>query len=333
VGAAVVRGLAMADLFSLLAGDDPSAQARAEALSRLMKQRQGYGTILALTGDRTLAPVGQGLAREGAEAPEQIAGLMNQRAGRALQARGLEQQQGNADRAYALDQRRAGLDERRLGLEGQKIDQDNWGAIADPVTGGVVMFNRKSGEVRPLGPGGGEPMKAPTGAPLPTLPGKPTEDQRKKVAGASESISQLDMAIQALDKAPGAYGGVGNFVAGLAESAGGTPVQSLTSRRYNPDELRVKNYVSNVVSKIINERAGANVTLREELRQKFLPQDTDGLDQAKQKLTDLRSMMGATYEAQGGALVPDVNPAAPASGAAPVRRFRRVDGKLVEDKP
>jgi hypothetical protein len=102
----------MADLFSLLAGDDPSAQARAEALSRLMKQRQGYGTILALTGDRTLAPVGQGLAREGAEAPEQIAGLMNQRAGRLLSREQMLAQKAQQDRAYGLDERQRTEQER-----------------------------------------------------------------------------------------------------------------------------------------------------------------------------------------------------------------------------
>jgi hypothetical protein len=220
----------------------------------------------------------------------------------------------------------------RLKLDRDRVGQDAWSAVADPVTGGIVMYNKKTGERMPLGPGGGQPRAEPTeGAPLP-IPGKPTEGQRNKVAAASESIAQLDMAIGALEKAPGAYGGAGNFLAGLAESAGGTPVQSLTSRRYNPDELRVKNYVSNVVSKIINERAGANVTLREELRQKFLPQDTDGLDQAKQKLGDLRAMMGTTYEAQGSALgVPSAG-APSQDSSAPVRKFTRQNGKLVEVK-
>jgi hypothetical protein len=141
----------MADLFSLLAGDDPSAQARAEALSRLMKQRQGYGTILALTGDRTLAPVGQGLAREGAEAPGQIAGVMNQRAGRLLSRQQMEAQRAQQDRTYDLTERQRTEQERHnramearppafpviygAGNEALRIDPRNPNAPAVPVVG------------------------------------------------------------------------------------------------------------------------------------------------------------------------------------------------------
>jgi hypothetical protein len=124
----------MADLFSLLMGDDPSAQAQAEALSRLMKQKQGYGSILAMTGDRTLAPVGQQFAREGLAAPEQIAGAMNQRQGRQLQRQGMLQAQGNADRAYGLDLRQFGEASRHNkaleGAAGAKADADKRAASA-----------------------------------------------------------------------------------------------------------------------------------------------------------------------------------------------------------
>jgi hypothetical protein len=301
----------MTSLYDLLMTASPEVEG--QALQDVLRKRGARGAVLAGTGDRVLAPMGQGMQRD---AQQQGAGMVDvgqARLRQALGARQAQQQQQNADREY-------GLDAARLRLDQGRVDQDAWGAVADPVTGGIVMFNKKTGEVRPLGPGGGQPKPDPAAGPLPGLPGKPTEGQRTRVLAASESISQLDMAIDALKKAPGAYGGVGNFVAGLAESAGGTPVQSLTSRRYNPEELRVKNYVSNVVSKIINERAGANVTLREELRQKFLPQDTDGLDQAQQKLTDLRAMMGASYEAQGSGMVP------PADGGK-VKVRRKSDGK------
>ncbi len=143
----------MADLFSLLMGDDPSAQAQAEALSRLMKQRQGYGTILAMTGDRTLAPMGQGLAREGAAAPEQIAGVMNQRQGRLLSREQMEQQQA---------QQAAGLAEttrHNRAAEGQAsnaLAQEAWSFGQDP-TGGGFMFNKKTGQVVRLAPQGSFP--------------------------------------------------------------------------------------------------------------------------------------------------------------------------------
>lgn len=141
----------MADLFSLLAGDDPGAEARAEALARLMQQRQGYGTILALTGDRTLAPVGQGLVQQGAEAPGQIAQVMNQRAGRLLSREQMLAQKAQQDRAYALSERQRTETERHnramearppafpviygAGNEALRIDPRNPNAPAIPVIG------------------------------------------------------------------------------------------------------------------------------------------------------------------------------------------------------
>ncbi|MCK9988901.1 MAG: hypothetical protein AzoDbin1_05373 [Azoarcus sp.] len=316
----------MDDILALFGDDPAAAQAQAKAMADAMRQRRAAGTLATILGG-PFAAAGKTFSGDADALQQQLVSSGQQRAGLGLQRQRLTQEgdQQKATEAYRTAQ--LGLDRERLNLDRSRVDQDAWGAVADPVTGGIVMFNKKTGEVKPLGPGGGTPAPPQTGGPRPPalLPGKPTEAQRKAVAGASESITQLDMAIDALGKAPGAYGGAGNFIAGLAESAGGTPVQSLTARRYSPDELRVKNYVSNVVSKIINERAGANVTLREELRQKFLPQDTDGLDQAKQKLGDLRAMVAASYEAQGGGAL-----SAPESSTTQpqmVKVRRKSDGK------
>jgi hypothetical protein len=304
--------------WSLLLDAEPSARAQAEALIRAMTGQQSLGLMGQLSGDKVIAPVGQSLVSQSNDA-------MGRLGQTALARKQLENQQMSAQHQMAAQAEAARHNLATEALTRAAQGQDAWMAVPDQL-GGIVMFNKKTGAYKPVGPLVHSPAPsadAPPGAPapLPGLPGKPTEGQRKKVLDASEGIAQLDMAIDALKKAPGAYGGAGNFVAGLAESAGGTPAQSLMSRRYNPDELRVKNYVSNVVSKIINERAGANVTLREELRQKFLPQDTDSLENAHQKLADLRQMMGTTYRAQGGNLVPDPN----ASGS--VRVKRKSDGK------
>ena len=236
----------------------------------------------------------------------------------ASQARAAAEAKAAADAESARRWEAQQAETQRHNREGEGTDRarlaaDAFGAVADPVTGKVIIYNKKTGQ-RLDGDAAPTPTASAPGAPLPGIPGKPSEGQRKAVLQASESVSQLDLAIDALKKAPGAYGGVGNFAAGVAESIGGTPAQSILARRYSPEELRAKNQISNVVSKIINERAGANVTLREELRQKFLPQDTDGYDQALQKLGDLRTMMTATYEAQGNGMVPPVAsaPQAPA---------------------
>jgi hypothetical protein len=310
-------------------GVDSINETPARALARAMDERSRLGGMAALSGDPAIAASGQGLLADARTlGAQQFEGQQN-KAKLALDTRKMDADE--AARAAEAAYRTATLTETTRSHRASEAlargaqEQDAWQTVPDPMGGGFLQWNRKTGEFRTIAPGSKPPGAGQPAGPLPGLPGKPTEDQRKKVLGASESISQLDMAIGALEKAPGAYGGVGNFVAGLAESAGGTPVQSLTARRYSPDELRVKNYVSNVVSKIINERAGANVTLREELRQKFLPQDTDGLGQAKQKLGDLRAMMASTYEAQGSGLVPSPNAGAdapPAPGAVKTKSGR-----------
>jgi hypothetical protein len=238
-------------------------------------------------------------------------------------------------RRARLDAERAELDRARLGLERERVQQDAYAAVADPVTGRVVVYNKKTGEERQLPPvqtPGGQGTGAPGTRPLPGVPGKPTESQRKAVLGKSESVAKLDLAIDALSRAPGAYGGAGNFAAAMTEGVFGTPAQSLLSRRYSPDELRAKNQISNVVSAIINERAGANVTYREELRQKFLPQDYDSHDQALQKLKDLRDSEVESYRAQGGGLVPEPSPRKRADAEPPALPRKAVGGKTYEKR-
>lgn len=291
----------------------PDPAMRAQALERLMRQRQ-LGYLGQLSGDKVLSPIGQRLVGESAQGMEADAQGQQAMAARAMQAQQFQRQQ-------AGDAARLQMEQQKLGLERMKMNQDQFAAIADPVTGGVLLYNKKTGQTRPLGPGGGTPTAepGPNGKPPPLLPGKPSEAQRKNVALKSESLSQIDLALKALEAAPGAYGGAGNFAAAVAEKAGGEIAQSALGRRYTTQEQSAKNLVSNVVSKIINERAGASLTLQEVLRQSFLPKDTDSLEQARQKLADLRSLEASSYEAQsGGALT--APPAPPGtSNAGPVK--------------
>jgi len=136
----------MADLYSLLMGDDPSAQAQADALARLMRQKQGYGSILQMTGDRTLAPVGQQFAAQGAQAPGQIADLMGQRQKMGLLRAG-------ADREAAALTETARHNKALETQAGNALAQEAWAFGQDP-TGGGFMFNKKTGQVVRLAPQG-----------------------------------------------------------------------------------------------------------------------------------------------------------------------------------
>jgi hypothetical protein len=311
------------DLYELLMAGDADAATMARERAAALRKTGGAGAILAGAGGRRLAPLGGDLMQRQDQGEAALTGAAQTRLVDRRQQAQAAAQKTQADRSY-------GLDVQRTGMERERLTQDAWGAVADPVTGGIVMFNKKTGEVKPLGPGGGQPAPAGTPSGLPNLPGKPTEKQRNAVSTANENIAKLDMALKALDDNPGAYGGVGNYAAGLADEIGGTPVQALTSRRLKPGELQAKNFVTNVVSGIINDRAGANVTMREELRQKFLPSEMDALKAARQKLLDLKAFDATTYQTQGGGALPAPDTAPPAAG--PVRKFTRVNGKLVEVK-
>lgn len=188
----------MADLFSLLLGDDPSAEAKAQALSRLMQQKGAYGSILQLTGDRTMAPLGQQFSRDASAAPEQIAWLMNQRQGRLLSRQQMEAQKAQQDRAYAMEERQRTEQERHNraiearppsfpviyggGGEALRIDPRNPNAPAVPV----------------VGPGG-EPVKKPAGGAHGTGMADVVERKRTMLSdGQVKILAQYDTGIQML---------------------------------------------------------------------------------------------------------------------------------------
>lgn len=91
-----------------------------------------------------------------------------------LQERGLERQtaadaaaqaRAAAEAQATAEYRRAQLGQQgqELGLRREQMTQDAWSAVPDQ-TGGVVMFNKKTGETRPIGPQGpGRPAGAGTG--------------------------------------------------------------------------------------------------------------------------------------------------------------------------
>lgn len=195
-----------------------------------------------------------------------------------------------------------------------KEKSESWSSAVDPVTGKVYLFDKSRG-----------PMSATTigGAPKPPAPGmpldgKPTEKQRNAVLEANASIAGIDKALATLKANPGAYGGAANVAAGVTEKVTGELGQSMLERRFTPGQLSARNLVTNIVSAVINKRAGANVSLQEALRQRFLPRDTDSLDAVIQKLADLRTAEETEHQAMSGA-PPAQHPAAPTDKAAALR--------------
>jgi hypothetical protein len=146
----------MDDILALFGDDPAAAQAQAKAMADAMRQRRAAGTLATILGG-PFAAAGKTFSGDADALQQQLVSSGQQRAGLGLQRQRLTQEgdQQKATEAYRTAQ--LGLDRERLNLDRSRVDQDAWGAVADPVTGGIVMFNKKTGEVKPLGPGGGRP--------------------------------------------------------------------------------------------------------------------------------------------------------------------------------
>ena len=75
----------MADLYSLLIGDDDSAEAKAKALAAALGPQRQLGLLGQLSGDRVLAPVGQGILGDVMRREQAMAQVPGQRLEQALQ--------------------------------------------------------------------------------------------------------------------------------------------------------------------------------------------------------------------------------------------------------
>lgn len=133
----------------------------ARALARAMEERSRLGGVAALSGDPAIAASGQGLLADARTLGQRQFEVEQGRRGYALESKKLEQSA--AAQAAEQAHRTAVLGEtsrHNAAAEAAaraSLDQDAWAAVADPVTGGIVAYNKKTGETRPLGPGGGRP--------------------------------------------------------------------------------------------------------------------------------------------------------------------------------
>lgn len=117
---------------------------------------------------------------------------------------------------------------------------------------------------------------------------KRSESLSNDIAKIDSEIKIIDGAASAVKKAPDAFG----MMRGLA-TLGGTIPESLAGRRDAPEERQSRSYLFNVVSKVINERAGAAQSAQELARlRSFLPGETDGAPQIIDKLTAYRAYLG-----------------------------------------
>lgn len=148
------------DLYELLMADEPTAQARAEALGKAMGLREQAGLLGQISGDRVLGGVGGTMMQSAATGNQRLGDVLRARQAQAIeQAKLAQDAQQNAARLAAQQQQDAienAFRARDLDLRGQQVTQDQFGFGQD-ATGGGFIYNKKTGQAAPLTPQGAFP--------------------------------------------------------------------------------------------------------------------------------------------------------------------------------
>lgn len=161
-----------------------------------------------------------------------------------------------------------------------------------------VQVNMDTGQTRPITTAG-----APIGP-------KTSEAQKKELATLDAQFNTVDAALDAVKKTPSAF----SFSRGAATMAG--PIaETVAGRMDKPAEREARSFVFNVVSKVINERAGAAQSVQELARLRaFLPAEADNSEQIADKLRSFREYLTeqrSAWAQRPGAKPPERKPPAP----------------------
>jgi hypothetical protein len=130
-----------------------------------------------------------------------------------------------------------------------------------------MIVNTRTGQATPI-MAGGQPL-----AP------KLSSEQAKDITAINQQKSTIDSALELVKATPSAF----SFARGAAVAL---PFgESLAGRRETPEETQARAAVFNIVSKVINERAGAAQSAQEIKRlNAFLPSEFDNATQIENKL-------------------------------------------------
>ena len=196
---------------------------------------------------------------------------------RAAEAKAAED--ARAEAHWQAEQRLREAAERR---QAAQMGQDAYAAIADPITGEIVLYNKKTGER--AGQQGGAPVGPRDPATLPQFnPArgmKPTEKMKNDVTSIQQQRASVQGALDSAKSNPNAFG----FTQGALERFGGDVGTALAQWKRNPMDTATRAYVLNNVSTIINERAGAAQSVQELARLRgFLPSETDDAEHVEAK--------------------------------------------------
>jgi len=133
---------------------------------------------------------------------------------------------------------------------------------------GPLLVNTRTNTATPLLGAGGQPLSP-----------KLSAEQTKDITAINQQKSVVDSALQLVKDTPSAF----SFGRGAAVAL---PFgETLAGRRETPEETQARAAVFNIVSKVINERAGAAQSAQEIKRlNAFLPSEFDNATQIENKL-------------------------------------------------
>lgn len=132
-----------------------------------------------------------------------------------------------------------------------------------------VLVNKRTGATKAAVGADGQPLQP-----------KLTEAQKKELTSIDSQLGVISGARDAVKTTPSAF----TFKRGLATMTGPL-TESAVGRTDSEDERNARSYVFNIVSAVINERAGAAQSKQELARlRSFLPAETDGSQQINDKL-------------------------------------------------
>jgi len=139
---------------------------------------------------------------------------------------------------------------------------------------GPMLVNTRTGQAQPV-MAGGQPLPA-------TLDTK----QKNEVSSINQQRSVIEGALKAVKETPNAFS-LGRGIAGNMPLG-----ETLAGRTQSADQTAARSYVYNVVSKVINERAGAAQSKQELQRlSSFLPSEYDNAKTIEDKLNGFKGYL------------------------------------------
>jgi hypothetical protein len=165
----------------------------------------------------------------------------------------------------------------------QAPEKPTAGQVVETANGPMIV-NTRTGQATPI-MAGGQPL-----AP------KLSSEQAKDITAINQQKSTIDSALELVKATPSAF----SFARGAAVAL---PFgESLAGRRETPEETQARAAVFNIVSKVINERAGAAQSAQEIKRlNAFLPSEFDNATQIENKLKGFNKFL---TEQEKGTRVP-----------------------------